>query len=312
MRAAELRALLIAAQAKFQGHPDVTAVGIGEKFTDGEPAGTYAIIISVEDKGRPAGDPIPKYLVLKGRRVATDIRTASRQDFIAGNGALDGSDLLIASAVGRFGTLGFVATDAAGVRLFGMTNAHVVSRPNEDHTGDAVMAKARGTPEIIGHVAYQASYRTSVANTVDLAMIELNALGRALARTFAIQTFNGLVKGSDGLSFSRFGGALRVHKYGGSTSLSRDVVSLSQPAEHSAVEITDPSGVRLRFGRSFVLSATSPGVQAGHSGALLVREMTNGNLVATGLLAGGRGTTALAFSTTEINAELRTAGIQLS
>ena len=312
MKATEIRALLAAAQARLQGHPDVTAVGIGEKFTDGKPASTYAIIVSVEDKGRPVGDPIPKHLLLKGWKVATDIRTASRKDFIAGNGALDGSDLLIASTVGRVGTLGFVATEAGGGRFFGMTNAHVVSRPNEDHTGDAIMANASGTPEVIGHVAYQSSYRTGVANTVDLAMIELNAVGRALARTFAIQTFNGLVTGSDGLSFSRFGGALRAHKYGGSTSLSRDVVGLSQPAEHSAVDLTDQSGVHLRFGRSFVLSATSPGVQAGHSGALLVREMTNGNMVATGLLAGGRGTTALAFSTTEINAELRTAGIQLS
>ena len=284
----------------------------GKNSPKTEPTGTYAVVVYVEDKSSPTGKLIPPALRLGGRDVPTDVRTAPRSDFQFANAALDGSDLLIASSVGRVGTLGLVAAEDGGQgRVFGITNAHVVSRPNEDHTGDVIEAVVDGQRQAIGQVAYQSTYRAGNANTVDLALIALNETGRALARHHVIQNIDGTVVGAGSLSFSRFGGAFREHKYGASTNQRRDVVRCAQPTEHSSIILTDQNGSRLGFGRAFVLHAGSPGVRAGHSGALLVRRQANDELIGTGLLAGGRGSTAVAFSFTEINAELASAGIRL-
>lgn len=312
MKARELRALQNDIANALAGYSDITAFGIGEKFSNDEPTGSYAVVVYVEDKSNPGGQLIPPMLRLSGQDVLTDVRTAPRSDFMLANTSLDGSDLLIASHVGRVGTLGLVATEDGGPgRVFGITNAHVVSRPNEDHTGDAIEAVVNGISQVIGEVAFQSSYRAGNVNTVDLALIALNQTGRALARSFVIQNIDGVVVGSGSLSFSRFGGALREHKYGASRNQARDVVKCTQPSELSSVVLNDQNGASIGFGRAFVLRAGNPGVHAGHSGALLVRQKADGKLIGAGLLAGGRGSTAVAFSFTDIISELAAAGISL-
>ncbi len=65
----------------------------------------------------------------------------------------------------------------------------------------------------------------------------------------------------------------------------------------------------MEFGRAFILTAGSPGVKAGHSGSLLVRQRVNGDLIAAGIVAGGRRDIAFAFSIGDVVSELASAGI---
>ncbi|MEM9148136.1 MAG: hypothetical protein AAGC57_18355 [Pseudomonadota bacterium] len=313
MKAQHLRRRLPTAEAALRIHPDVTMVGIGETE-----AGAYAFVVGMEPRADP-GRPLPPRLIVDDLSVpvltrpcpADSLRTGDGSD--GGNTALDGSDLLIAGVVGRTGTLGLVVAEAGGLgRLFGLTNAHVVTEPDRDATGDPIKAHVNGADRNIGTVAYQAPYNTGGGNTIDMALIALNAEGRRLARQHRIQTFPGeTVVGSGGLSFSRFAGARRPHRYGGSTLDSRDVVPLANPVEHAAIDLTDRSGARIRFGRAFTIDAGDGGVRGGHSGALVVRTSTSGGMIAAGLLAGGRGAVAVAFSFRDVLAELDRSGIGL-
>ncbi len=314
MRAAQLRAILPQAETLLDGHPDVTSVGIGEKFSQGRPAGGYALVVSVRKKGRPTGSQIPGTIHIGAMSVPTDVRETPRAAFGVANSDLDGSDLLISSSVGRFGTLGLVAPELGGVgRIFGITCAHVVSAPDENHINDTVEAVVNGVTRKIGHVAYQSSFKSGQVNSVDLALVELNARGVRLAKAHVIQVFSGVVKESGSLAFSRHAGALRPHAYGGSTLTSRDEVDCQAFVEHRRLDIVDrPTGKTIRFGRAYQLAAGAPGVMAGHSGAIVVRRRMDGNLVAAGLLAAGEDGAGFAFSWSDIHAELERAGIALA
>lgn len=313
MRAAAFKRLLPQAQARFADHPDVTSVALGEIAGDEHDGARYAIVTFVQDLDHRRGPPIPGEITLGDVRVPIDVRHGPAEAFSLANDHVDGSDLLIVGAVGRVGTLGLVVQEATpGNRLLGLTNAHVVTVPDADAVGAPIEARVNGQRIQIGSVLYHAPYRSTSPNTVDLAVIALDAVGTQLAKAHRIQTFpNAVVMGSDGLSFSRFGGAQRPHMYGGSTLGSRDVVSVAAPAERSTITLTDQRGTRMRFGRAFLMSAAGSGVRGGHSGSVVVRKQVNGQLVVTGLLAGGRGRLAVAFSFREVLAELRRAGIAL-
>lgn len=316
MKADDLRRRLAKAEEAFADHPDVTAVGIGEKVTAGRHAGTDCFVVFVEDKGQPTGGIVPKEIEIDGITVPIDVRTAPKASFRTSDGFLNGSDRIIAPNANRAGTLAMVVREAGGLgRLFGMTNAHVVARPDTDATGDPISAEIDGATIPIGNVAYQASYRSGgVRNTVDLAMIELNTAASAIAQPYVIETFPGVaVQSTTGLSFSRFSNARKPHQYGGSTDISRDVVGMSNPTEFRAIRLRDSTNAVMRFGRAFSLQAGNAGVQGGHSGALIVRDRSNGaGLLAAGLLAGGAGGIGYAFSFQDILAELRRVSIRLA
>ena len=193
--------------------------------------------------------------------------------------------------------------------MFGITNAHVVSRPNEDHVGDPIDTVIQGRHERIGKVAFQSTYRTGVQNGVDLALVELNDKGIDLAIPNKIQPFAQLVVGSGHLSASKHGGARRIHSYAGSTSSSRDIVNCGKVSEHPEVILRDQGRTPIHFGRTFIFASMSRPVGLGHSGSVVVRHGKSG-LVAAGLLAGGRNS-AFVFSFVDIHKQISRWGLRL-
>lgn len=313
IKATVLRRALGEVREKFIRKKNIHAIGIGEKFQNGEAIGEHAFVFLVNKKDPQAKEQIPPSIRYQGSIIATDVQVVPGSDFQTTNSSLDGSDILIASNVGRAGTLGLVVREDGGSgRTFGITNAHVVSRPNENHVGDIIEAVVNNKRQIIGEVVYQSDYKTDVLNRLDLALIELNQIGKHLAKTHVIQTFKGLVTGSSGLSFSRFGGALRQHAYGGSTQHSRDVVNCAMVSEHPETLILDNGVTPIRFSRTFIFSSVSNPVQSGHSGAVIVRSQNSGELLATGLLAAGGANSAFAFSFTDVLSELESVGFRLA
>lgn len=311
MRAADLRCDVGQVYETLTKQADVHAVGLWDA-PPGAPQPGQALVVEVEEIASASAAGLPEKVILGGHELPVVLRATPKAAFHMADGVLDGSDLLVASGVGRVGTLGLVFAEAGTGRLFGLTNAHVVTRPDQDHTGDRIAAVVGGSEQEIGHVFYHSPFRTGIPNKVDMALIELNGLGKSLAQEFAIQTFAGKVTGSGGLSFSRFGGAHRPHKYGGSTSTSRDIVQCTGPAEHPFADLLDKSGARMRFGRVFLLSAAGNGVRPGHSGSVIVRETTPGDLLAVGLLAAGHGPAAVAFSMVDVIREIRQLGVVLA
>lgn len=293
----------------YRQHKDVNAIGIGEQHTNGKPTGKLAIIFLVEKKTKQIRSLIPANYQYGTYIIPTDVQITSQADFEVKNNHLDGSDMLVASRVHRFGTLGIVVREAGGSgRVFGITNAHVVSRPNENHVGDPIEAIVNGNRFAIGHVAYQAPYFEGRKNNLDLALVALNSTGINLAETYKIQTFPSMVVGSGQLSASKFGGALKEHSYGGSSQNSRDIVHCGALSEHSEVIIRDGS-TRMHFGKTFIFSSVSQNIKDGHSGSILVRQGSSG-LIAAGILAAGV-SSAFVFSFSDILSELRRAGIEL-
>ncbi|WP_299737244.1 hypothetical protein [uncultured Roseobacter sp.] len=306
--AQDIRGGLAVVHRRLRGQPGVLSVGMGEHPENGR----YCIVVCLNAAAGAETDKLPEHVAIAGARVPVRTSLLSSEALVLANDVLDGSDLLLASGVGRFGTLGLVMRDAGTNTLFGITNAHVVTRPDENHVGDRVRAVIGGSEHEIGRVAYHAAYRTAGVNAPDLALIELNATGAAHAAEFRVQTFPGLVVGSGTLSFSRFAGARRPHGYGASTHSARHIVACSDPVEHPLIDLRDSSGHLLRFGRAFTLTASDGGVRPGHSGALIVREKANQDLIAVGLLAGGAGGTAVAFSMADVLREISKTGVVLA
>ncbi|MFK7836447.1 MAG: hypothetical protein AB8B60_09520 [Sulfitobacter sp.] len=311
LRADELRKACEATIRDFEGHPDVLSIGIGEVFSGGQPARLHGLIFVVEEKDQAMGPILPRSYTFNGVEIPVDVQCVPKKEFQLKNNFIDGSDLLVSGQVGRQGTLGLVVREAGGQgRTFGITNAHVVTRPSENHMGDPIDAVIGGATRRIGRVAYHSDYQTGRRNRVDLALVALNASGVAQARLHRIQTINGSVKGSGRLSFSRFGGALRTHTYSGSAGLARHVVNCGMLSEHPAVVLED-DGVPMEFGRTFIFSRLSGAVRDGHSGSVLVRQ-GHGGLILDGLLAGGGNRGAFVFSFSDVLADLAAAGIELA
>lgn len=299
----DMRQRLPAWKSALIGYQGVNAVGIGDMRNLG-----YVVVVEAEGVDLD----LPPHLTGKGARYPVVVRQTPKSAFHLADGTVDGSDRVIASEIGRFGTLALVFSESSGNRLFGLTNAHVVTSPDRNSVGHEVSMKLNGTKIVIGHVAYHSAYLRGQVNSVDMALIELNAHGRDAAKTYEIQNIPGTVIGSAGLSFSRFAGAMRPHVYGGSTRNGRSVVPCSDPVEHPSATLLDESGEWMRFGRIFAMRSAGPvGVLPGHSGSLVVRETLTGGLVAAGLLAGGSGPRALVYSMSDIAREIRRAGINL-
>lgn len=305
------RRAALQAATTFKNHPDVTSVGVGETYSKGKPTDQLAVVFLVERKGYSKGSILPRQISFEGQILATDVQEVRRKEFATANSHVDGSDLLISSSVRRSGTLGVVVREDGGRnRVFGITNAHVVSRPNENHVGDPIDAVINGVRQSIGKVAFQSDYRTGVQNKVDLALVELNGIGSEMAIPNKIQPFSRFVVGSGHLSASKYGGARRAHTYAGSTLNSRDIVNCGMVSEHPRVILRDKGKTPIHFGRTFVFTSISQSVALGHSGSVLVRDGRDG-LVVAGLLAGGGKNSAFVFSFVDIHKQIAKWGIRL-
>ncbi|MEC3863156.1 trypsin-like peptidase domain-containing protein [Mesobacterium sp. TK19101] len=309
MRIAEARARTILVRKALADHPDVTAVGVGEKYTGGQCQKYFAARIMVERKGAPHGAPLPPVFHTSAGPIPTDIVEASAQAFATINSVLDGADIVIEGTKRRSGTLAFVTVTPHGA--FGITNAHVVTAPNGDARGRSVFVDIAGKRTQIGSVAGHSPYRDDIINRHDVALIRLDPGGKALALPFTIEAFAGQrIRTIGRLSAAPQAASRFRYTYASKAKGALRRVELSQVTELTqGILIKDrPSGRTLHFSRVFQLSVLSGAVRPGHSGAALVRALTPTDLVAVGILFAGDGNIAFALSWSDIEGALATFG----
>ncbi len=309
MKISEARACVSYVRDKLASHPDVNAVGVGEKYSAGESRKTYAARIMVESKGQPSGKLIPEVIVTPAGTIETDIVEAPAAAFTTINSVLDGADIVIDGSQQRSGTLAFVSRSKKGV--FGVTNAHVVTAPNGNAAGQAVLVDIGGQRTRIGTVAGHSPYRDDAINLHDVALIRLDPGAEKFAAPYAIEPFkNQRIKKVGRLSASPQGASRRVYTYASKAQGTLRLVTLSQITELSeGIIVTDtPTGRSLQFGRVFQLTAKSGEVMPGHSGSALVRALTPKHLLLVGIVFAGSGKTAFALSWSDIDDALASFG----
>jgi len=315
MKFSILRDALPAAQQALSDHPDVRAVGIGEKRSKGKNTRKYAIVVFVERKKKNILDraAIPKSLHLPNGRFLTDVRELPALSFRPTNARIDGSDLIFATEIGQFGTLGVVGKERKGEkRVFGITNAHVVTQHDANGVGAKISAGTPSGLKKIGSVTYHTTLSTSALNTTDVALIKLNSLGIQLARKNAIETVQGKVSQTVPLSATTSAGGQRPHFYvTEEEGVGKVRVPVSVFTELDETYYVDPiTNRKVKFGRAFHCEAGGTGVKEGHSGSVLLRIDQNDDLVATGILFAGRDGDAFVFSWTEIDASFKSFGVE--
>lgn len=313
MKFSILRNALPDAKAALALYPDILAVGIGEKRSEGSNTRVYAFILFVENKRTvPDSAELPTYLELQQGRFPTDIRQLAPGSFRPVNEHIDGSDLLFVSQINSFGTLGVVGQESGGAqRVFGITNAHVVAHHDTSGVGAIISANTPRGRQKIGRVAYQTTLSSTALNTTDIALIELNALGRKLAKKNKIEPLRKQVKRSGPLSATTHTGGTRNHFYVTEELTGEKVnIPVSNFTEYGEVYYIDRlSQKKVSFGRGFHCKAGGSGVKVGHSGSVILRVDQNDDLVATGIIFAGEGEDAFAFSWTELNASFRSFGV---
>jgi hypothetical protein len=297
MKIAEARARVALVREALADHPDVNTVGVGEKYRASKSQKVYAARIFVEKKGAPRGAPLPEVFETSLGRILTDVVEVPATCFSTINGKLDGADIVIDGQQQRAGTLAFVFKNEKG--FFGITNAHVVTGPNGDARGQSVSVDLKGKRTQIGSVLGHSPYRNDLINRHDVALIRLDPGIVELANPFAIEAFsNQKIEKIGRLSASPQGASRRVYTYASKAQGALRRVALSEVTElPQGVRIIDrPSGTTLEFGRVFLLQVQSGSVRAGHSGAALVRAISETELLVVGLLFAGEGYVAFALS----------------
>lgn len=308
MKIADARARVAFVRKELAKHPDVNAVGLGEKYRGGQSERVYAARIMVERKGRPTGAPLPAQVQTPMGPILTDVVEAPATAFATVNSVLDGADILIDGTRQRSGTLAFVSESENG--RFGITNAHVVTGPNEDARGRSVFARIQGQLTQIGSVAGHSPYRDDIVNRHDVALIRLDSGAEAIG-PYEIEAFQGqTIEKLGRLSASPQGASRRQYTYASKAQGALRRVTLSQVTELTqGINVQDrQSGRTLRFGRVFQLSVISGRVRSGHSGAVLVRALTATDLLAVGILFAGEGNVAFALSWSDIDGALAAFG----
>ena len=300
----EYRSALRAVKQRLGEHADITAIGIGQKTTDGETGPDYAFVIGVEKKGQAKGKKIAECLKLSMGSFLTDVvEIPDASKSLCGNDSLDGSDLLI-SAVGRSGSLGVIGKDQPTGRYLGITAAHAVAEPDQILRRSKIKSISGGRRKLIGRVAHLVELSTTSSNRADLALIELDAQGKKMAELEAIDSVTKRIRGIGYLSATTGGGSLRPHFYVARSGSARQIVRCSDFTELRDENFRDDiSGNTISFQRSFSFK-TNRNVVSGHSGSLIIRERADGTLAAVGLLFAGAGWTGYAISWTEMQQEL--------
>lgn len=308
MTLSQLRKAALYIRQQLHDHPDVTAIGIGNRTKDGAMTGQRAVIVHVERKHHPTGAVIPDIIVTPFGAVETDIVEAPAANLKVANSVLDGADIIIGDKAARKGTIAFVLGGVAGgTDRYALTNAHVVTGPGGDATGSTAYTRQPGQPKTrIGVVAGHTSYRRNGINASDVALIDLDPAAEALAAPGSIDPWSGWTVSSFGtLSAADSHGSRDTYLYASTVRNRLDEVECTDVVELPGGVTLDDNGTPVTFGRVFRLTAGPPGVQLGHSGALLVRKPTGGNqLEAVGMLFGGSGSLAFFLGWSQVNASL--------
>lgn len=104
IHASDLRQCLLEKQSDLLSQPCVRALGIGETATDGEMPGAPAFVVLMVKDDDSSDLTLPKTIKVNGVQVPVVIRGLSKKCFQLTNNAVDGSDFLLASKIGRTGT----------------------------------------------------------------------------------------------------------------------------------------------------------------------------------------------------------------
>ena len=309
MRIDEARARVALVREALVDHPDVNAVGVGEKYRDGVSQKIYSARVMVEHKGAPRGESLPPVFQTRLGPIVSDVIEAPQSAFCTIGSALDGADIVIDGAMRRNGTLAFVTKTSNGT--FGITNAHVVTEPNENAVGRFVFMDIDGLRTQIGDVAGHSPYRDDIVNQHDVALIRLDPGAETISAPFAIEAFGGQRISVIGrLSAAPQGAARRQYTYASKAQGVLRRVVLSQVTElRQGILIEDrQSERRLRFGRAFQLTVESGAVRPGQSGSALVRALNATDLLVVGILFAGEGNIAFALSWSDIDDALASFG----
>ena len=296
MKVAEARARVELVQQMLGDHPDVNAVGVGEKIRHNETQKHYAAVVFVENKGTPLGRPIPPVMQTDLGPIPKDVVEAPKQSFDVINSVLDGADILIDGADTRRGTLAFVSRSNG--KLFGITNAHVVTGPGGNAVGQSVLAHLNGVRTRIGVVVGHSPFRPDILNRHDVALIQLDPNAEEFAAPYMTEAFPGRAISEIGrLSPAPQSASRRTYYYASKAQDVFNKVRLENVTELSGIFVNDTlSGTQLPFGRCYHLTATEGSIIKGHSGAALVRPTDAGELLVVGVLFAGGGRNAFALS----------------
>ena len=307
----ELRKAADHVRAQLEGHPDVTAIGIGGKSVAGTITERRAVVVHVEAKGQPRGAPIPPAFDTPFGRVETDIEQVPRAALrvATANTVLDGADVVVAGHATRQGTIAFVADGpGASPTRYAITNAHVVTSPGNSGVGSRAFTQPPGKARFaIGTVAAHTSYRRGGINASDVAVIDLDPALDLASATWTVDPWRGRKITGDGiLSASAAHGAQDTYHYASMARGFVDEVACRDVRELDRGVTLRDGATTVRFSRAWRLTAAAPGILPGHSGSILVRKEANGiDLTPMGMLFGGSGDVGIFLSWTQVKAALR-------
>lgn len=310
MKLQEARARSTLVQAALKDHPDVNAVGVGEKCRGGVSLKHYAAVVMVERKGHASGDHrlLPQVIQTDLGPMPIDIvETPGSAFHVANNGFIDGGDILLNAFRTEKGTIALVS-QKPGQSALAVTNAHVITDPNQNAVGASVISIIDGVETRIGSVVGHSPYRTDIVNQHDVALIRLDPGAENISAPFSVEAFPGRAITRVGrLNPAPTLGGRKTYFYASSASGFLEKVTLNNMTELNGFPARD-GPAQLNFARVYRFSVTAGAVKAGHSGAAIVRPTGPGELLLVGILFAGRGNTAFALSWHDLDDALASFG----
>lgn len=298
MKLDEARARTALVRDALKDHPDVNAVGVGEKMRNGVSLHHYAAVVMVERKGRTPDDArcLPPVIDTACGPMPLDIVETPKSAFrVASGGFCEGAGLLLNAFHTKKGTVSLIA-HKPGQGALAVTSAHVITCPDSSALEASVMAIINGVPTRIGSVVGHSPYRTGIINHHDVALIRLDPGAERIAADFGAGAFPGrTITRAGRLSPSPQQGGRKTCFYASNVSGRLEKVALRNVTELTGFTARD-GAARLPFARVYRLCVTAGAVKAGHSGAAIVRPTGPGELLLVGILFAGRGNTAFALS----------------